>query len=599
MDDKIQNRRTEQLYEILQRVWGYASFRPLQLDIIQSVLDGHDTLGLLPTGGGKSLTFQVPALALDGITLVVTPLISLMKDQVDNLLARGVRAYCLHSGLSLAETNLVLTRCRLGKTKVLYVSPEKLQSDGFIADLRTWNICLIVVDEAHCISQWGYDFRPAYLKIKVLREIFPTVPILALTASATPEVAVDIKKQLRFHSDANQFAKSFARENLNYIVRYDEFKERTLLRVLSSTAGSAIVYVRSRKKCREIADYLSVQGFSAAFYHAGLDPDDKEEKQNAWKSGRVRVMIATNAFGMGIDKPDVRSVIHVDLPSSLEEYYQEAGRAGRDGLPAYAVVIASNQDKGMLSRRLSDAFPPKDFIARVYEMAGNFLDVAVGGGYDQVFEFNFLRFCTVFKLPPAMADSALRLLTQAGYLDYIDEIHSHSRIMIVAQKKEFYSLQLDAVTDKVFCALQRMYTGLFSDYTYIRESAIALQAGVSEEQVYQALLALSRMQIVSYVPKKATPYMHYPTSREEPRYLIIPKAVYEDRLQRMKNRVEAMKSFVFGQDSCRAQRLLAYFGEKDAKPCGLCDYCRGQKHHKGLSREEQIEEKRKQIEEQN
>lgn len=563
--------------DILQQVWGYDSFRPLQREIIESVLAGHDTLGLLPTGGGKSLTFQVPALALDGLTIVITPLISLMKDQVDNLRQRGVRAYCLHSGLTRSEARLAMDRCRLGKTRLLYVSPEKLQSESFAEELRTWAVSLIVVDEAHCISQWGYDFRPSYLKIQALRDFFLNAPVLALTASATPEVAADIMKQLRFRDGCKQFAKSFHRDNLSYIVRYDEYKERTLVRVLQGVAGTAIVYVRSRRRCREIAEMLCQHGISADYYHAGLAPEEKEGRQNAWKTDQVRVMVATNAFGMGIDKPDVRVVAHMDLPASLEEYYQEAGRAGRDGEPAYAVVIASKADKAMLSRRVSDAFPPKDYIAHVYEMAGNFLDVAVGSGYDQVFEFNFPLFCQRFHLQPIMTDSALKLLSRAQYIDYIDELHTRSRVMIIAQKQELYGLKLDDATDRVFCELQRMYTGLFADYTYIREIAISLQAGVSEEQVYQSLLTLSRMHVLSYIPKKATPYLYYATSREEPKYILLPKVVYEDRRERMAERVEAMKQFVYGQDGCRVQRMLRYFGEKDAKECGTCDWCREQK----------------------
>ncbi len=572
----------------MRRTWGYSDFRPLQRDIIESVLEGHDTLGLLPTGGGKSITFQVPALALEGLTLVVTPLISLMKDQVDNLRKIGVRAYCLHSGLSRSESRLAMDRCRLGKVKLLYVSPEKLQSETFLEELRTWKISLIVVDEAHCISQWGYDFRPSYLKLQGLRKLFPDAPVLALTASATPEVASDIMKQLRFRPGCRQFAKSFHRDNLSYIVRYDDYKERTLVRVLQGVPGTAIVYVRSRRRCREIAEALTKQGISAAFYHAGLAPEEKEERQNAWKNDRVRVMVATNAFGMGIDKADVRAVVHMDLPASLEEYYQEAGRAGRDGKPAFAVVIAANIDKSMLSRRLSDSFPPKDYIAHVYEMAGNFLDVAVGSGYEQVYEFNFPLFCQRFHLQPVMTDSALKLLTRAGYIDYIDELHSRSRIMIIAQKTELYGLELDDATDRVFCELQRMYTGLFSDYTYIRETAVALQSEVTEEQVYQSLLLLARMHVVSYVPKKDTPYLIYTTSREEPKYLQLPRAVYEDRRDRMATRIEAMRQFVFDQDGCRVQRMLSYFGEKDAKECGKCDWCRAQKQRLQTNKEENL-----------
>lgn len=565
------------LHDILQSTWGYSEFRPLQLDIITSVMDGNDTLGLLPTGGGKSITFQVPALALAGLTLVVTPLISLMKDQVDNLLQRGVRAYCLHSGMSHSETRLVMDRCRLGKTKILYISPERLNNDNFLEELRTWNLSLLVVDEAHCISQWGYDFRPSYLHIKGVRNFFTDIPILALTASATPQVAQDIKTQLLFRPGNKQFTKSFIRENISYIIRHDEYKERTLLRVLNNTQGSAIVYVRSRKRCCEIASMLQTQGIPAAYYHAGLDPEDKSSRQNEWKSGTIRVMVATNAFGMGIDKPDVRVVAHMDLPSSLEEYYQEAGRAGRDGKPSYAVLIVAKSDKGLLSRHLNEAFPPKEYIRQVYEKACNFLDVAIGYGFQQIFEFNFPKFCQLFHLQPGLAESALKLLSRAEYIDYIDELHTRSRVMIVAQKQELYSLRLDEITERVFLELQRMYTGLFSDFTYIRETAISLRSGVSVEEVYQALLILSRMNVLIYVPKKSTPYLYFPTSREELRYILIPKAVYEDRRDKLEKQLTAMKNFAFDNTRCRVQTMLEYFGEKQVKDCGTCDVCRGKK----------------------
>ena len=355
---------------ILKKYWGYDSFREMQLPIIESVLNGNDTLGLLPTGGGKSLTFQIPALLMPGLTLVVTPLISLMKDQVDNLRSRGVRAVAIHSGLSRSEHRLALDRCRLGKAKLLYLSPEKLQSESFITHLCRLDVSMIVVDEAHCISQWGYDFRPSYLHIAALRRHFPDAVMLALTASATPEVRTDIMDRLKFRS-RTVFSKSFARPNISYLVRYADHKPGMLLKVLKATSGSAIVYVRSRKRCREIAGMLRDENISADYYHAGLVPEEKNEKQNRWKAGEVRVMVATNAFGMGIDKPDVRVVVHIDPPSSLEEYYQEAGRAGRDGLPSFAVMIVSAQDKGVLTRRLNEAFPEKDTIRRVYELACN------------------------------------------------------------------------------------------------------------------------------------------------------------------------------------------------------------------------------------
>ena len=442
-------------HSILKKHWGHDGFRPMQEEIIDSVLAGHDTLGLLPTGGGKSITFQVPALMLPGVTLVVTPLISLMKDQVDNLADRGVRAVMFHSGLSRREKELAMTRCRLGKAKIAYLSPERLQNKEFLAELRSIRVSLLVVDEAHCISQWGYDFRPSYLRIAPLRDIIGrSVPVLALTASATPEVRDDIMRSLGFDAP-RVFARSFNRDNLSYIVRHADFKEQQLLRVLKGTQGCSIVYVRSRRRTRELAEILQREGISAEAYHAGLAPEEKEERQNRWKADEVRVMVATNAFGMGIDKPDVRVVVHFDLPSSLEEYYQEAGRGGRDGLPSFAVAITGRQDKGVLTRRIADAFPDKEYIAHVYEMACNFLDIAVGEGYDRVYEFDLEKFCRTFSLHPVPTESALRLLTRSGYLEYIAETTSDSRLMVIMDKEKLYDLDLDPTTEDVFQGVLR------------------------------------------------------------------------------------------------------------------------------------------------
>ena len=567
------------IHDILKRYWGYDSFRPRQEEIIMSVLDGRDTLGLLPTGGGKSITFQVPAMVFEGITVVVTPLISLMKDQVDNLRAAGIRAVCLHSGLSRAEHRLALDRCRLGKAKLMYVSPEKLQSATFIDQLRSMDVSFLVVDEAHCISQWGYDFRPSYLKISLIRELFPDIPVLALTASATPVVVDDIMDKLGF-KERNVYARSFSRDNLSYIVRNDFDKERRLINVLTNTSGSAIVYVRSRRRTREIADMLVRNGISADYYHAGLDATEKNEKQNNWKTDGVRVMVATNAFGMGIDKPDVRTVVHYDIPSSLEEYYQEAGRAGRDGKEAFAVLLVSRADKGRLTRMLSEMFPPKDFIRRVYELAGNFVNVAVGDGYNSVYEFNFALFLKTYDLPPLATRSAMRLLTQAQYFEFVEEVTMQSRVMITANKSELYSVKLDEAGERVFNMLLRSYTGLFADFVYINESVIARRADVDEQKVYETMLQLSRMHILQYVPRKSTPYLYYTTSRELPKYIDMPRSVYEDQYKRLKERIEAMKRFSFGDDDCRVNVMLRYFGEKPEEPCGKCDVCRTRKRNR-------------------
>ena len=561
-------------HSILRKYWGYDTFRPMQEEIIDSVLAGHDTLGLLPTGGGKSLTFQVPAMILPGVTIVVTPLISLMKDQVDNLADRGIRAVLFHSGLTAREKDLGMTRCRLGKAKIAYVSPERLRNERFLAELRTLTVSLLVVDEAHCISQWGYDFRPSYLRISDLRRIVgEEVPVLALTASATPEVTADIMKHLGFR-EPRVFSKSFTRENLSYIVRYADVKEPMLLRILSATSGCSIVYVRSRRRTRELAALLNGAGIPSEAYHAGLAPEEKEERQDRCKRDEVRVMVATNAFGMGIDKPNVRLVVHYDLPSSLEEYYQEAGRGGRDGKESLAVVIAGKRDKALLTRRVNESFPPKDFIARVYELAGNFLDVAVGEGYGMVYEFNFTLFCSTFDLPPVPTQSALHLLTRSGYVEYIEETTSRSRLMVIMRREELYDLNLDPDTEEVLQTLLRAYTGLFADYVYISELMIAERLRLSSEQVYRSLLTLSRLHAVHYVPRATTPYLVYTTSREEPRHLIIPIEVYERQRARMEARTEAMKEFVFNTTSCRAGTLLRYFGETPSKPCGKCDVCR-------------------------
>lgn len=564
------------MLSVLKKYWGYDSFRPLQQEIISSVLQGHDTLGLLPTGGGKSITFQVPALMLPGLTVVVTPLISLMKDQVDNLRERGVKAVYFHAGMPPSESRLAMDRCRLGKVKIAYVSPERLHNERFLTMLRLTEVSLIVVDEAHCISQWGYDFRPSYLRIVSLRDFFPSAPVLALTASATPEVTADIMQRLHF-SKPNKFALSFSRPNLSYIVRHTDSKENMLLNILRSTLGCTIVYVRSRRRTREIASMLMQYGISADYYHAGLLPEEKNEKQNRWKTDRVRVIVATNAFGMGIDKPDVRLVVHYDLPSSLEEYYQEAGRGGRDGKPAFAVIIATNRDKATLAQRIAVSFPPKEFIARVYELACNFLNVAVGSGYNMVYEFDFATFCTTFRLEPRATHSALQLLTRSGYLEYIEETTSESRVMFTVTKEKLYGLDLDADTEAVMVYMLRRYTGLFADFVYINEPVMARDLMLSSDTVYQSLLLLSRLHVVTYVPRKTTPYIYFPTSREEPKYLVIPREVYEVQRERLERRIDAMKRFTFGDGECRTNTMLKYFGESPKEPCGKCDVCRAER----------------------
>ncbi len=561
------------IHAILKKYWGYDEFREMQADIIHSVLGGNDTLGLMPTGGGKSITFQVPTMAVDGMSLVVTPIISLMKDQVDNLVARGIKATYMYAGLSMSEVRRTYEKCINGKYKFLYVSPERLGSDTFIDRLKQMPVKLIVVDEAHCISQWGYDFRPSFLKISEVRKVFPKVPVLALTATAPPAVVTDIMRSLNFKAP-NVFRKSFSRPNISYVVRHTEEKMAEMVHILSSVGGSGIVYVRSRRKAKEIADILKASRISADFYHAGLSIEEKNDKQNKWSSGECRVMVATNAFGMGIDKADVRIVVHVDVPNSIEEYYQEAGRAGRDGKRSYAVLLVKPTDKRTLARHITDSYPEKDFIRHVYELTGDFLNVALGEGYQRVYDFNFTLFCRTYKLPVLPTHSALHILTQAGYIEFVEEIETQSRVMILAEKEALYNIPTTVPqADTVLQALLRSYSGLFADYVYINEAVIAYRYGLTEETIYSALLELTRLHILHYVPRKRTPYVVYTTSREEARDVLIPIAVYEDLKKRMSQRIDAVVNYAFGDVDCRENTMLRYFGENKTDACGHCDVC--------------------------
>ncbi len=572
--------------DILRKHWGYGAFRPMQAEIIDSVLAGNDTLGLMATGGGKSITFQVPALMLDGLTIVVTPLISLMKDQVDNLRGHGIDAYFLHAALTRRESKLILDKCRLGYARILYLSPEKLQGKGFATWMKELPVKLIVVDEAHCISQWGYDFRPSYLRISDLRDFFPDVPVLALTASATPRVADDIRARLGFRAGSQTFRLTFNRINLSYIVRACDNKDATLVHVLSRVEGCGIVYVRSRKRAALMAELLSNSGISAGYYHAGLSPEEKNARQNSWKSGETRIMVATTAFGMGIDKPDVRIVVHVDPPSSLEEYYQEAGRAGRDGLESYAVSLVNpSVDKGVLSRRLSTSFPPKEYLRDVYQKLCVYLNVAMGEGYQRLCELDLAKFCGRWALQPASAASALKLLSQSGYIEYVDEVSARSRLMVIMRRDELYDLHLNPECERVFQFILRNYTGIFADYEHIEESTIAFSLELTQRTVYENLLLLGRLGVIHYVPRSSTPYVMFLTSRQPESDLVFPREVYEWRREQMKQRIEAMGRFLFDGSACRNTTLLEYFGEESVCSCGKCDVCRGERKGSAVSPE--------------
>lgn len=569
--------------DTLKLYWGYSSFRPLQEDIIRSVWEGRDTLGLLPTGGGKSITFQVPALCMNGICIVVTPLIALMKDQVDNLRHRGIKATAVYSGMTRNEIITALENCILGDYKFLYVSPERLSSELFLTKLQQMQVCLLVVDESHCISQWGYDFRPSYLHIHTLRDYVPGVPVLALTATATPDVANDIQERLGFKKN-NLFKSSFERKNLSYIVRGTEEKMETLVHILQHVPGSSIVYVRSRKRTKEIATELCKAGIQADYFHAGLNQAEKHRKQLSWKKGDCRVIVATNAFGMGIDKSDVRSVIHIDMPASPEEYFQEAGRAGRDGKRSYAVVLRSPYDLAVLKRKPSDEFPERSFILRVYEALGNFYQIAVGAGGNSAHNFSLNEFCGVFGFPPLRTHNALKILELSGYIEYTEEVNNLSRVMFLTTRDELYRLKLHGERcDTVIQTLLRSYTGLFADYAYIEESIVASRCGLTEHEVYEVLKYLSQQRILQYIPQRKCPLIIYTRPREDQKYIIIPRNVYEERKSRFEERIGYVLRYLQSNDLCRSVQLLSYFGEENVKECGHCDVCLS-KNEDGISR---------------
>ena len=580
--------------EILKQYWGYDSFRDLQEEIITSIGEGKDTLGLMPTGGGKSITFQVPALAQEGICIVITPLIALMKDQVQNLRKREIKALAIYSGMTRQEILTALENCIFGNYKFLYISPERLDTEIFRTKLRSMKVSMITVDESHCISQWGYDFRPAYLKIAEIRELLPEVPVLALTATATPEVVTDIQARLKFR-EGNVFRMSFERKNLAYIVRKTDNKTKELLYILQRISGSVIIYVRNRRRTKEITELLMNEGITADFYHAGLDNAVKDLRQKRWQSGEVRVMVATNAFGMGIDKPDVRIVLHLDLPDSPEAYFQEAGRAGRDGEKAYAVILYSKSDKTTLHKRVVDTFPDKEYILNVYEHLQYYYQMAMGDGFQCIREFNLEEFCRKFKYFPVPVDSALKILTQAGYLEYTDEQDNSSRILFTIRRDELYKLrEMGKEAEALIQSILRSYTGVFTDYAYISEESLAVRTGLTRQQIYNILVTLTKRRIVDYIPRKKTPYIIYTRERLELRFLHIPPSVYEERKARYEARIKAMEEYVTTENICRSRMLLRYFGEKNEHNCGQCDVCLSKRATDNLS-EESYEEVKRQI----
>jgi len=559
-------------HKILKQYWGYDEFRPLQEDIIHSVSAGKDTLGLMPTGGGKSLTFQVPVMAMEGLCLVVTPLIALMKDQVDNLRDRGIKALAVYSGMTRQEIITTLENAVFGDYKFLYVSPERLATQLFLSKLRHMNICLLVVDESHCISQWGYDFRPSYLRIADVRQHIPEIPVLALTATATPDVIDDIQEQLHF-KEKNIFRKSFERRNLAYIVRNTEGKQEELVRILERVRGTTIIYVRSRQRTKEISDFLVQNGFSSDFYHAGLSSTDKTRKQNAWKNNEIRIIVSTNAFGMGIDKPDVRLVVHTDLPNSIEEYFQEAGRAGRDGEKSYAIILYDRNDSAKLKKRVRDEFPERDFMYQVYDSLAYFFQVAEGYGTGMVYDFNIQQFCAAYKLPILPVHNTLKILDLAGYIEYTDEVDNRSRLMFIIYRDDLYHYDFDREYELLVNTVLRLYTGLFTNYATINEADIAQRLDTSRTAVYEMLKVLSKRNIIDFIPHKKTPLIAYTQPRVDSKYLDIPRLVNEDRKFRFEKRIQAMSHYAEQNEICRSRILLSYFGEKNTIDCGQCDVC--------------------------